>query len=60
MSISHTPASLEGSGDSGEGLEWAAWESGGVTNPGGFQEKCVCGTKGQGLQQWQAWADSWM
>ena len=54
MSISHTPASLEGSGDSGEGLEWAAWESGGVTNPGGFQEKCVCGTKGQGLQQWQA------
>ena len=34
---------------SGQVLEWAAQGGGGVTNPGGVQGMCRCGTKERGL-----------
>ena len=34
---------------SGQALEWAAQGSGGVTVPGGVQEKCRCGARGHDL-----------
>ena len=41
------------------GMEQAAQGAGGVTVPGGFQEKCRCGTEGCDQWAWWEWVHSW-
>ena len=41
-------------------VERIAQEGGGVTDPGGVQEPCGCGTEGRGQWAWWGWAAGWI